>query len=95
MLIRIVKLTLKEENAKEFEQTAKANHAKIIAFEGCQHLEMYKDTSQPFIFFTYSQWKDENALNNYRNSTLFKSIWANVKPWFAAKAEAWSVQNIN
>jgi heme-degrading monooxygenase HmoA len=41
---------------------------------------------------TYSIWDSEEALNNYRDSELFGELWPKIKPWFAAKAEAWSVK---
>ncbi|MCV6630400.1 MAG: antibiotic biosynthesis monooxygenase [Flavobacteriaceae bacterium] len=92
MLIRVVKLTIKEEKSDTFATTSKGNREKILAFPGCKHLEMYRDIQNPQLFITYSHWEDESALNNYRNSALFKSIWATVKPMFAEKAMAWSVQ---
>ena len=35
---------------------------------------------------------DEISLENYKNSALFKSIWPNIKVWFDAKPEAWSLE---
>ena len=43
------------------------------------------------MFFTYSYWNSENDLNEYRNSELFAKVWAETKPMFAEKAQAWSV----
>lgn len=92
MLIRVVKLTIKENKADDFATASKQNQKKILAFPGCLHLEMYRDIKSANVFITYSHWEDEDALNNYRNSALFEGIWANVKPLFAEKAMAWSVQ---
>ena len=41
---------------------------------------------------TYSVWDDEKTLENYKNSALFESIWTNIKVWFDAKPEAWSLE---
>ena len=32
-----------------------------------------------------------NDLENYRTSETFIGIWSTIKPWFAEKAVAWSV----
>jgi len=44
-----------------------------------------------YYFFTYSKWEKESDLETYRNSELFKGVWATTKPMFEAKANAWSV----
>ncbi len=94
MLIRIVKLTLKPEHAAAFIAVASKHQSLIRAFEGCHHQEMLQVDDTPNTFLTYSKWDDANALNNYRNSTLFNSIWTTIKPWFAQKAEAWSTTEL-
>lgn len=64
----------------------------ILAFEGCQHLELWRDTNDPAIFFTYSIWGSEAHLNRYRYSDFFKDTWAQTRPLFKQKAEAWSLE---
>lgn len=93
-MIRIVKLTLQEECVAEFLANFEQQKSNIRAFEGVQHLELLNDKNSPNIFFTYSKWESEQHLENYRNSDLFKGIWAVTKPMFAAKAEAWSVESL-
>jgi heme-degrading monooxygenase HmoA len=48
----------------------------------------------PGHYFTVSDWESEKALNAYRDSALFAEIWPTVKPWFSAKAEAWTTDEI-
>ncbi len=79
---------------EEFLANFEANKQKIRNFDGCQFLELYRDQNNTNIFFTYSYWDSETELNNYRYSELFKTIWANTKPLFNAKPEAWSVDKI-
>lgn len=79
---------------EEFLVNFETNKIKIRNFKGCQFLELYRDQNATNIFFTYSYWNSEADLNNYRHSTLFKSVWANTKPLFNAKPEAWSVDKI-
>ena len=52
----------------------------------------FLDKSEPNIFFTYSFWKNEAALEAYRNSELFKNTWAKTKVLFNEKPQAWSVE---
>lgn len=91
MLVRIVKLNFKPENISSFEAIFEESKEKIRGFKGCLHLELFQEIQKPNVFFTYSYWKDENALENYRHSELFKSTWARTKVLFAGKPEAWSV----
>lgn len=94
MLVRIVKLSISPENADLFLANFEANKTKIRAFEGCNFLELYRDQNNTDLFFTYSYWDSETDLNNYRNSDLFKGIWAKTKLLFNGKPEAWSVDKL-
>jgi quinol monooxygenase YgiN len=80
---------------EEFLANFEINKDKIRAFEGCNFLELYRDKNNTNIFFTYSYWDSEVDLNNYRHSELFKGVWANTKPLFNAKPEAWSLNKIH
>lgn len=94
MLVRIVKLSLEPSKIEEFLVNFEANKEKIRGFEGCNFLELYRDQNSTNIFFTYSYWDSEGALDWYRHSELFKSVWAKTKPLFNGKPEAWSVDKI-
>ncbi len=94
MLVRIVKLSIQDNHINTFKNNFNNQKLHIRNFKGCQFLELYNDKHNKNIFFTYSYWEDETALNNYRNSELFKSIWAITKPMFNAKPEAWSVDKL-
>jgi len=89
-MIRIVKLTLKPEYVEDFLNHFETVKNDINAFPGCQGMRLLQEKKAGNILFTYSQWKSNNDLENYRNSKLFLSIWPTVKQWFEAKAEAWS-----
>ena len=55
------------------------------------HLELWQDSANPAIFFTYSHWESEAHLNHYRFSEFFKDTWGKTKALFADKPQAWSV----
>ncbi|MEZ4779248.1 MAG: antibiotic biosynthesis monooxygenase family protein [Flavobacteriaceae bacterium] len=95
MFTRIVKMVFEPEKIPIFLDNFEKVKERIRAFEGCQFLELYQDKNQSNIFFTYSRWKLETDLENYRNSTLFKEVWSVTKPLFKEKAEAWSVDTLH
>ncbi|RAJ16388.1 putative quinol monooxygenase [Olleya aquimaris] len=94
MLVRIVKLSFEDAHIDTFLANFETVKDKIRSFEGNQLLELYRDKHNSNVFFTYSYWNNESDLENYRNSNLFKSIWAKTKPLFNAKPEAWSVDKL-
>ncbi|WP_353778360.1 antibiotic biosynthesis monooxygenase [Winogradskyella sp. 3972H.M.0a.05] len=94
MFVRIVKMSFEPSNVDAFLENFEANKNNIRAFEGCEFLELYRAKQQDNIFFTYSYWRSEDDLENYRHSDLFKAVWAKTKPLFNAKPEAWSVDKI-
>ena len=90
MIVRIVKMSFREENIQDFLEIFEASKQKIRNFEGVEHLELLRQANAGNIFFTYSLWRSEKELENYRQSELFKEVWAKTKALFSAKAEAWS-----
>ena len=94
MFVRIVKMTFFKEKTDEFQTRFHKIKDKIISFEGCLFLELYRDKNDPRIFFTYSHWRSEEDLNKYRNSDFFKEVWSNTKKMFVENPEAWSLDNI-
>ena len=94
MLVRIVKMTFEPKNIKTFLSNFENSKMKIRNFEGCNLLELYRDKNCTNVFFTYSYWKSESDLLNYKNSSLFKSLWSQTKVLFSEKPEAWSVNKL-
>ncbi|MTI33569.1 putative quinol monooxygenase [Xanthovirga aplysinae] len=92
MLIRIVRMTFKEDQVENFLTIFNQNKDKIRHFEGCTHLSLLRDYTSPHIFTTYSHWKDEKALDKYRHSPLFKKVWANTKIYFGDRPIAFSLK---
>ena len=92
MLVRIVKLQFKEEKVNDFLLHFETVKWEVASFIGCKGMKLLQDLKNPCIIMTYSVWDDEEALENYKNSALFDSIWQNIKVWFDAKPEAWSLE---
>lgn len=94
MLIRIVRMTFQEDKVQTFVDNFENIKHKIRSFDGCEHLELWRDVNDSSVFVTYSHWQSEEHLDNYRHSELFKGVWTYTKPLFAAKTTAFSVQRV-
>lgn len=92
MIKRIVKLTFQEDKTQDFLQIFEDSKAKISAREGCHHVEMLRSVHPTNVFFTFSIWDSEEALNAYRDSELFATTWAKTKALFSDKPQAWTVE---
>jgi quinol monooxygenase YgiN len=90
-MIRIVKLTFTEDKVTDFLSFFDSIKHIVNNFPGCHGMKLLQDIHNPSIVMTYSLWKEEQDLENYRISPEFKNIWSTIKPWFSEKAEAWSV----
>ncbi len=82
-------MTFQPDKTEDFIAIFESSKLKIRAMEGCWHLELWRRDN---IFFTYSIWESEAALNDYRHSELFKDTWSRTKALFADKPEAWSLE---
>ena len=85
MIIRIVKLIIEREKVDEFQFFFEKTKPSISNFKGCNHVVLLKETEKGNIFFTYSHWKNEEMLENYRNSIFFQGIWKNTKTYLSRK----------
>lgn len=94
MLIRYVRMTFQEDKVEEFLKIFESSREQIRAMNGCRYLELMRDINQPAVFMTHSHWLSEDDLNNYRDSELFKSTWAQTKPLFANKPMAFSMESV-
>ena len=94
MFTRIVKMEFAPEHITRFIHNFDKVKQEIRNFEGCLFLELYQDKIKPELFFTYSKWTDEESLEAYRNSRLFKTVWGETKLLFNKKAVAWSVDTL-
>ncbi len=85
-------MTFQPEKVNDFIGAFNSRKDLIGNFEGCSGVELLRDMNQPNIFFTYSNWQNQQALEKYRQSQLFKTTWNEVKKWFNGKPEAWSLE---
>ena len=94
MIKRIVKMEFNTEKVETFKSIFQENQSKIAAQGGCYGVQLLQDIHEENIFFTYSSWESQAHLDQYRNTELFKGVWAQTKALFCNKPMAWSVQEI-
>ena len=95
MVVRIVKMTFKEEKLSEFLAFLAQNKHKIREFPGCNMVEILQEKENPKVIMTHSHWDSEFDLENYRVSELFKYVWGNTKIHFSEKPEAWTLNSLD
>jgi quinol monooxygenase YgiN len=88
MIVRIVRMTFHPDAVETFLEYFDASSPRIRARPGCLHLELWRDERFPNVCTTHSHWTSDQALQAYRESDLFASTWAKVKPLFAARPVA-------
>jgi heme-degrading monooxygenase HmoA len=94
MILRIVKMHFREECKEDFKTLFENTKDRIAACEGCREVKLVQSTRSPEQFFTLSKWDGHEDLERYRNSELFKTVWAQTKAMFASRAEAWSTEEV-
>jgi heme-degrading monooxygenase HmoA len=87
-------MSFAEENIPAFLENFEIIKDKIRNAPGNRLLELYRDKTNPCIFFTYSYWETEEDLENYRKSKLFTEVWAFTKQLSTDNPEAWSVDKL-
>ena len=92
MIVRVVRLTLSEENVSAFEEVFRTHQDAIASQPGCMGVEMLSDPDDNCIRGTLSRWRSAEDLNAYRASSLFGEVWPVTKSLFAAKPEVWSYE---
>ncbi len=93
-MVRIVKMKFKAEEIPAFLTLFNKKKNLIAEFPGCQGVRLLNDVYSPETFYTYSHWNSPADLESYRNSELFKEVWAETKIKFSDKPQAWSFEEI-
>lgn len=84
MLLRTVRMTFDPSRVEAFLELFAEARPKIRAQPGCHHLELWRDARFPNVLTTFSRWDDDDALQAYRHSDLFRTTWKRTTPLFAA-----------
>ncbi|AMS26328.1 antibiotic biosynthesis monooxygenase [Bacteroidetes bacterium UKL13-3] len=90
MINRIVRMTFDSTKLDEFIQVFNNSKQQIALFPGCHGLKLLQDANEKNVYYTYSLWLDDESLQRYRRSDLFKVVWASTRALFSDKPQAWS-----
>ena len=82
MLVRIVHMHFTKDQVEKFLEIFKESESSIRGMQGCVRLELLHDIDDDCHFSTISHWEKVEDLENYRNSSLFRTVWGRVKPMF-------------
>jgi len=92
MLVRIVRMTFEAQYVNDFKELFEQSQPKILNMPGCHNVELFRDWNEKHVFITYSHWDDQDALDHYRHSAMFKDVWQKTKAMFAGKPLAFSMK---
>lgn len=93
-LTRIVRMAFQPDKTDDFLKLFRDTYSRIRFFEGCSFLELHKDHSEEGVYYTVSRWQSADALENYRQSELFRQTWSITRTYFAGKPMAFSLENV-
>jgi quinol monooxygenase YgiN len=94
MVVRIVRMHFRADAVERFLKLFNENKDAIRSFRGCTYMELMKDIRALNTFATISHWDSPEDLDLYRQSALFESVWAQTKPLFSGKAEAFTLEKV-
>lgn len=89
-LSRIVMLYFEPGFARTFEEIFEKHRKRLLDLDGCDEVKVYRGADNSDDFITVSRWRDDESLQAYRKSELFREVWSKVKPRFRKRAEAFS-----
>ena len=92
MIIRIVRMHFTKDGVEKFLEIFQAHKVAIRNVPGCSHLQLLKEVHDPFVYTTLSHWENLEALEAYRKSELFNSVWGKVKRLFSGRSQGFSLE---
>lgn len=87
-------MTFVPDRIDDFLNLFRETSPRIRSFEGCRHLELWRDDRYPNVMTTYSIWDGPEQLDSYRQSELFRETWERTRRMFAAPPKAFSHRRI-
>jgi heme-degrading monooxygenase HmoA len=90
-ILRVVRMDFRAEECGPFDLLFEDARSRISAVPGCLGVTCFSDVAGGGGRTTFSVWQSERALEAYRESALFKEVWALTKPGFQSRPVAWSM----
>lgn len=94
MILRIVKMELKETNIDLFHLFMKNLKDEKLKLEGCLHYDYFCDKQNEHIYFSYTIWVTDRHLKKYKKTELFKEVTRTVRNLCKKEPIAWTVENV-
>ncbi len=95
MIRRVVKMSFQEDRIEDFLVIFKSAKQKIRRMPGCHYLSLHRDHHRANTYYTLSHWENQEALDRYRETELFKTTWAATKLLFNDKPQAFSLDLVD
>ncbi|MCX7728885.1 MAG: antibiotic biosynthesis monooxygenase [Bacteroidia bacterium] len=83
-------MSFQENKVNDFLKWFDQHKYQIKNFQGCLHLELWKDANCPTVFYTFSIWDSIESIEKYRQSEIFEQVWSYTKTLFNDKPYAFS-----
>lgn len=93
MITRIVRMEFAPDKVQGFLSMFDAVKARIRHFPGVLSLALHRDAELAHVFYTVSEWENAEALEAYRVSALFQTVWQETKTYFGGAPQAFSLVN--
>ncbi len=93
MIVRIVRMVFPPDLREPIAQKLLAQAPKVRAFAGCEGLALHLDSERSGVFYSISRWASLEALETYRNSELFRTFWAELRPHFIEPPQAFTLRD--
>jgi|GEM_PF-240578 len=90
-ILRVVRMAFRPEACEAFDALFRSTQARIAAAPGCCGVTCLPDVEGGSGRTTLSVWRSVRDLEQYRESALFRAVWAETKPGFSAPPVAWSM----
>jgi (4S)-4-hydroxy-5-phosphonooxypentane-2,3-dione isomerase len=91
MITRIVRMEFAPDRLQDFLSMFHATKTLIRHFPGVLSLELHRDADLDNVYFTVSEWESAEALEAYRTSALFQTVWNETKTYFGGRPQAFSL----
>ena len=86
--MRIVGLPVHVDREAELQSGFDDAYPRLRELAGCAHLALVRDANDGLEYLTLSLWTSHEALDAYRKSSLFASIWPRIRS--TLRAEPWA-----
>lgn len=86
-------MKIKEHCLADFQQLMLTLNNEIRCVDGCKHLEVLNDKADNLTIFSMAIWESEKAIDKYKKTDLYKTVWKQLNEYIAGEPHIWTVEN--